>query len=161
MATAYFYRHELDAFLAESERAISLNPNSVDTLAWMGLFLDQLGDERGIVLVRRAMKLDPFHPPWYYFTISGYHFSRGEYEEAVSAARRIEIPGYFWPQVYLAVSYTELGRQNEASSALGELLRLYPGFSVQTYVEEARKWNFQDDTIRRWAEALRKAGLPE
>jgi adenylate cyclase len=161
LATAYFYRHELDAFLAESERAIALNPNSVDTLAWLGLFLRHLGDERGIVLVRRAMGLDPFHPTWLYFAVAHHHVDRGEYEEALTAAQRLDIPDYFWPQVYLAVIYAELGRPSEASSALMELLRLYPGFSVQTYVDEARKWNYRDETIRHWVAALRKAGLPE
>ena len=161
LATAYFCRHELDACFAECERAIALNPNSVDTLAWLGLFLQHLGDERGIVLVRRAMELDPFHPTWLYLAVAHHHVGRGEYEEALTAARRLDMPDYFWPQVYLAVIYAELGRQSEAQSALEELRRLYPGFTVEKYVEEARKWNFQDENIRHWVAALRKAGLPE
>jgi tetratricopeptide (TPR) repeat protein len=161
LATAYFYRHELDAFLAESERAIALNPNSVDTLAWLGLLLRDVGDERGIVLVRRAMQLDPFHSTWLHFAVADYHFDRGEYEEALTAARKIDIPGYFWPQIHLAAIYAELGRDGEARSALEELLRVYPGFTVEKYIEEARKWNVPDETIRRWFAALRKAGLPD
>ena len=33
LATSYFYRHELDAFLAEADRAIALNPNNAGTAA--------------------------------------------------------------------------------------------------------------------------------
>ena len=32
---------------------------------------------------------------------------------------------------------------------------------VDKYIEEARKWNYPDDSIRRWLAALHKAGLPE
>ena len=100
-------------------------------------------------------------PTWFNFSIAQYHFDRGEYEAALAAARKINIPGHFWPQIYLAAIYGALGRQSEARSAVEELLRLYPGFTTETYVEEARKWNVPDDTIGRWVEALRKAGLPE
>jgi tetratricopeptide (TPR) repeat protein len=113
------------------------------------------------MLVRRAMKLDPFHPTWLYFAIAHYHFDRGEYQEALAAARKLSLPGYFWTPINLAGIYAELGRESEAQSAVAELLRLYPGFTTETYVEEARKWNYQDETIRRWVAALRKAGLPE
>lgn len=158
---SYFYRHELEAFFAEAERAIALNPNSADSLAYLGTYLRHARDERGIVLVRRAMKLDPFHPTWLYFAVAHYHFERGEYEEALTATRKVDVPGYFWSPLYLAGIYAELGRQNEARSALRELLSLYPGFTVETFIEEARKWNYGEENTRRWVAALRKAGLPE
>ena len=117
LANSHFFRHELDAFFAEAERAIALNPNNAVMLARLGERLHYAGDERGIALVRKATALDPFHPTWFHFPIADYHFHRGEYEEALTAARKINIPGYFWPQIYLAGIYAELDRQNEARSA--------------------------------------------
>ena len=105
------------------------------------------------------MKLDPFHPTRLNFPIATYHFNRGEYEEALAAARKINIPGYFWPQIFLAAIYGELGRQNEARSALEELRRLYPGITTETLIEEFQKHNIPDDRIRRWVAAVSKAGL--
>jgi len=160
LAQSYFFRHELDGFFAETERAIALNPNDAATLATLGEFLDWVGDPRGILLVRKAVKLDPFHPTWFNFPIARYHFDKGEYEEALAAARKINNPGSFWPQIYLAAIYGELGRQSEARAALEELLRLYPGFTTETLIEELQKSNSPDDRIRRWVAALRKAGLP-
>jgi tetratricopeptide (TPR) repeat protein len=160
LALSYFFRHELDGFFAETERAIALNPNNAATLALLGAMLNFVGDPRGILLVRKAVKLDPFHSTWFNFAIAHYHFDKGEYEEALAAARKINIPGYFWPQIYLAAIYGELGRQSEARSALEELLRLYPGFTTEKLIEELQKTNRGDDTIRRWVAALRKAGLP-
>jgi hypothetical protein len=54
-----------------------------------------------------------------------------------------------------------LGRQKEAESALEELRRLYPEFSVEILVEELRKYNATDDAIQHYTSALRKAGLKE
>jgi adenylate cyclase len=161
LAEAFFYRHELDGFFAEAERAIALNPNNVVTVASLGDKLAGAGDERGIALVRRAMKLDPFHPTWFYLPIAAHHFERGEYDRALAAARKINIPGFDVPLMYLAAIYAELGRQAEAGSAIEELLKLCPGFTTGTYIEWARKWNRTDESIRRWVAALRKAGLPE
>ena len=161
LAEVYFHRRELDAFVAEAERAIALNPNNARTLAELGQNLQLAGDERGITLVRKAMKLDPFHPTWFNFPIAYYHFDRGEYEEALAAARRINIPGAAAPQMYLAAIYAELGRQTDAQAAVEELLRLWRGATAEKYIEELRKWNYPEDSIRRWTAALRKAGLPE
>jgi adenylate cyclase len=161
LALVSFYRHELDAFFAEGERAIALNPNNAPTLAEFGQHLCFLGDERGIAFVKKAMKLDPFHPTWFYFSITFHHFERGEYEQALVAARQINIPRLYWPQIHLAAIYAQLGRQSEAQSTLEKLLGLYPGFTIETLIEEGRKYNLSDDRIRHWVSALRKAGLPE
>jgi tetratricopeptide (TPR) repeat protein len=107
------------------------------------------------------MKLDPFLPAIFNFPIADHHFQRGEYEEALAAARKINLPDFFWTQILLAGIYAELGRDSEARSAFEELLRLYPGSTTETLIKEVRKFNYPDDTIRRWVAALRKAGLPE
>jgi adenylate cyclase len=161
LTEAYFFRREIDAFLAEAERTIALNPNDAWTLFRVGNLLANLGDERGITFVRKAVALDPFHPTWFHFGIAIHHCDRGEFEQALSAARKIDATGDFWHPIFLAVIYTELGRGREASSALQELLKLRPDFSIEEYIEEERKWNRPEEPIRRWAAALRKAGLPE
>jgi adenylate cyclase len=161
VAAAHFFRNELDAFLAEAERALALNPNNGNVLAALGLYFQWTADERGIVLARKAVALDPFHPTWFRLSLARHHFERGEYEEALAAARKIDMPGYFRAQVVLTAIYAELDRQKEACSALEELLELYPGFTTGKLVEEWRKWNAPDGKTRQYVAALRKAGLPE
>ncbi len=57
----------------------------------------------------------------------------------------------------LAVSYSELGREEEARAAGAEMLRIMPHFSVEKW----KRMVPQKDpaVIERWAAALRKAGL--
>jgi TolB-like protein/cytochrome c-type biogenesis protein CcmH/NrfG len=161
LAYAHFFSRDLDAFIAAAERAIALNPNDAGTLAGLGELLHYAGEKRGMALVGRALKLDPFHPTWFYFAIADSHFEKGEYEEALGAARKLDMPGFYWTQMLLAAIYAELGRQSEARSAMKELLRLYPGFSVEVLIKEVQKKRSTDDAARRWVAALRKAGLPE
>jgi tetratricopeptide (TPR) repeat protein len=161
LALSHFHRKELDAFFAEAERAIALNPNEPVALAGMGMRFQEAGDERGIALVRKAMKLDPFLPTFYNMPIAAYHFERGEYGEALVAARKINIPGFFPTQVFLAAIYAELGRPSEARAAVEELLRLRPGYNIGEHLKDARKLNVPDDRIGPFSAALRKAGLPE
>jgi adenylate cyclase len=161
LAAVYFEKHELDAFFAEAERAIALNPNHALILAANGMRFYQAGDKRGIDLLRKAMKLDPFHPTWSYFPVANYHFERGEYEEALAAARKINLPGIYVVQIFLAAIYAELEREKETRAAVEELLRLRPGFTIEKQIERLQKLNFSEERIRLWVTALRKAGLPE
>jgi Flp pilus assembly protein TadD len=125
------------------------------------MYLMYAGDERGIALVRKGMKLDPFHPRHLNTVIADYHFERGEYEEALLAARKVGSSGNYFLSGLLAAIYAELGRQSEARAALEELLKLWPGLTIDEWTGQHRKWNRTDDHIRRMAAALRKAGLPE
>jgi adenylate cyclase len=161
LAAVYFYRRDLDAFFTETERVIALNPNDATFLAAIGEMLHYVRDERGIALLLRAMKLDPFHPTWFHLPVAIHHLGRGELEEALAAARKVDMPGFAPPQMLLAVIYAELGRPNEARSTVEGLLRLRPDFTIEEAMDVMRKSNFSEGDVRRTAAALRKAGLPK
>ena len=56
LALIYFHLHDLDAFGAESERAIALNPNNASVLADLGGYLVSMGEvDRGLPMVKKAM----------------------------------------------------------------------------------------------------------
>ena len=114
--------------------------------------------DRGIALVRKAIVLNPYHPDWYYFPLTHYHYVRGEYEEALDMAQKINVPGYFKTHVAQARAYGQLDRQAEAAKSIEKLLELYPGFPDQVRLEY-RKWNWPEAAIEHAIEGLRKAGL--
>ena len=67
LARTHAYRQELDDFFVHAERAVELNPNNVFVVVDMGQFMTMLGRaDRGSALVRKAMKLNPYHQGWYY-----------------------------------------------------------------------------------------------
>ncbi|MBI3795649.1 MAG: tetratricopeptide repeat protein [Deltaproteobacteria bacterium] len=63
------------------------------------------------------------------------------------------------PAAYLAlaVTYSELGREEEARGAATELLKINPTFSLELWIERV---HFKDPLVtERYLAALRKAGL--
>ena len=48
---------------------------------------------RGAAIVRRAMELNPNHAGWMHFAPLWEHFHKGEYEQALERANRVDVPG--------------------------------------------------------------------
>jgi TolB-like protein/tetratricopeptide (TPR) repeat protein len=158
-ARAQFFRHELDSFFVEAERALALNPNNATVLASAGSYLAYAGKwERGLALVKKAVALNPHHPGWYYFPFFWDHYRKAEYEEALAQAQKINLPGLFWTYVTLAAGYGQLGRKEEAQAAVADLLELYPDYPENAR-HEFRKYNWSEDLIENIMDGLRKAGL--
>ena len=114
------------------------------TLGSLGTRFHWAGDERGRALIEKAMKIDPFLPGIFNYPTAGHHFERGEYQEALTAARKVNLPGFFPTQAQLAAIYAELGREREDRSAVEELLRLQPGHTIEKTVEDTAKDKLPD-----------------
>ena len=159
LAKVYLFRGEADMFSAEAEQAIALNPNNSSVLADIGIYTMVVGNlDRGFALVKKAVALNPKHPGWYYFAFAFYHYQRGEYETALDMALRVNLPEFFWTQVYLATIYGQLDRPTEAREAVNALLVLYPGFAEEFW-SVMRKSGNPYSVGENFAEGLRKAGL--
>ena len=163
LADVFFFRRELDAFFAEAERTLPSIPTMLLVLVCLGQkHAFHAGDERGITLVRKAIALDPFHPTWFHFPIALYHFERGEYEEALVAARKIDIPGLLLPACLSRRDLRRAGSPEARLDPLSKLLKALPGFHHrETDSRNGGSTMPAIDSIRRWVAALRKAGLPE
>ena len=164
IARAHFFRHEIDAFNAAAARAIALNPNSADALAWAGIFFtyanqgDPSQRARGVAIMRKAIAMSPAYPTWYHFPIAWDYYDNGQYEKALSEARKINMPGYYWTRALLITIYGALGRPEDAKADRAALLELKPDFP-KTMREETRKWNTPEHFISRRVAHLRRAGL--
>jgi adenylate cyclase len=164
LANVYFYRNDIDSFFPQAERAVALNPNNEDTLANMGLYMTYIGmmnqtvRERGLSLVKKAMALNRSHPGWYHFPTAWSHWWKGEYEQALAEATKINQPDLFWTYVTFLMIQGASGQTNETASHLAQLQRLYPDFPGKVR-EEWRKWNVPEAFIDRGIEHLRRAGV--
>ncbi len=159
LAQVHFFRQDLGAFGPAAERAMALNPLNTDAVGILGLQIVHTGEfERGAAIVRRAMELNPNHAGWMHFAPLWEHFHKGEYEQALERANRVDVPGHFWPFLVVASACGHLGRRAEAESAVRDLLALDPEFAAHVR-SNVGTWHFASGLMEPILEGLRKAGL--
>jgi adenylate cyclase len=115
--------------------------------------------EEAIPFYQKSFRLNPRGPVASYISYGITLTGAGRFEEAVSAYKKVlqRLPDNFLAHLGLAVTYSMMGREQEARAEAAEILRLNPKFSVDNYV---RILPYKDQArIDRIAEALRKAGL--
>jgi len=126
LAMTLFMRGDYDRATVEAQRAVDLNPRNAVWLGLMGLYLSQLGDsERGLPMVREATLLSPHPPAWMHMAYFYDHYLNGRYNEALNEARLLDWDGDFRIPLFVAASYGQLGRIDEAAPALAELRALW------------------------------------
>jgi TolB-like protein/Tfp pilus assembly protein PilF len=158
LAQVLFLRKEYGAFRNAAERALALNPMDGATVALVGILLAYAGDwERGCAIAEGAMRLNPHFPGWYRLASIVNAYRKGDYREALDAALKIQMPGYFWTPVFCAAAYGQLGEREAARKAVAELLAIRPDFG-STVREEFGKWH-EPELVEHWIDGLRKAGL--
>ena len=158
LASAQFFRREIPAFRNSAERAIALNSMDGFTLAYLGFLIAYSGDwERGCALGAQAMRLNPYHPGWYWFVFFFDAYRKADYRGALEIAHKINMPGFWRTQLAFATAYAQLGERDGARDAVRELLALRPDFAVVAR-EELGKW-WDQELIEHLIDGLRKAGL--
>ncbi|MDX2347309.1 MAG: adenylate/guanylate cyclase domain-containing protein [Nitrospirota bacterium] len=162
LGEVYLWKKQHEQAIAELEEAIALSPNSADGLAGLGEILNWAGrPEETIGLVQKAMRLNPKYPSWYLWSLGHAYFLSGRYEEAIETLKRVldRNPDDLPAHAYLAASYSELGRQEEARAEAAEVERLRIG--SQTSAEAVKqKLPYKDQAVlERLFDSLRKAGL--
>ncbi len=155
----YLMERQWNNALAESERAVSLAPNSenIYILATILIHIGRL--EESFVWYKKAMRLDPIPPGHAYCQLGMAYLLAERYEEAISACKKAvhKEPNYLAAHNYLAASYSLAGRDEEARAEATEVLRIDTKFSIDHFVK-ARPFKNQAHTDF-LINALRKAGL--
>ena len=159
LGQSYLYRREHDRALFHLERGTVLNPNDAHGITQLGLVLALSGRaEEGVTQIRRAMRLNPFHPPWYWADLSIALYTARRYEEALEACRlMVGFNGKPWVRARLAACYAWLGRMEEAHIEVAEVLRQNPDFHLSGV---RLSYKYPADTAHIF-DGMRKAGLPE
>ena len=141
------------------ERALSLNPNNDLILVQQGELLMWLGrPEDGIEWIRKAMRLNPYHPERFWNHLGRAHYTAQQYPEAVAALSRLTRPDCTH-HAFLAAALAQLGDRTAATAHAQEVLRQDPAFSIQRYLSTLHyRLDSDRDRVR---DGLAKAGLPE
>ena len=154
---------DLDVASALIEKALALDPNSAmawNRSGWLNTYL--IRPEIAIEHFQRAIRLSPFDPMNFncLLGIGNAHFAASRYEEALLWWRKgmLERPDLTWPLRPMAASLALLGRLSEAQEVVRQLRRGYPDITISKIMAIVPH---RGDYVRRYAEGLRKAGLPE
>ena len=102
------------------------------------------------------MRLNPYHPEWYWLDLGTALYVARHYADAIEAFSHRAPPGY-WVLCRLAACYAQLGRTEEAAAATAKALRLRPGLSLS----KMRLCAWKTPEAEHILEGMRKAGLPE
>ncbi len=153
--------------IAACERALAIDQNLAAAHGAIGAFKAHVGRaEETEAHVREALRLSPrdsgaFH--WLMF-VGGANIVLGRYEEAVVWLERSIKANRNNPlcHFHLAGTFAGLGRLEEAKAAARAGLALNPQFTVARFRAASAGYH-ADQAARheRFAEALRKAGVPE
>ena len=151
--------NEHDKAVYHQERALSLNPNSDLIVVQQGEVLTWLGrPEEGIEWVRRAMRLNPYHPERFWSHLGRAQYSARVYADAIASYSRLTAPDHTH-HAFLAAASAQLGNRTAASAHAREVLQREPAFTAQAFVGTLHYRNPADgDHVR---EGLLKAGLPD
>jgi adenylate cyclase len=158
LAAVNLVRHDHERAMYHQERALSLNPNNDLIVVQQGEFLTWLGrPEDGIEWIRKAMRLNPYHPERYWSHLGRAYFVAQRYPEALEAFARISRPDHTH-HAFLAATCAQMGDEVAARAHAEEVLSRQPDFSVDAYLATLHYRHESDRAHHR--ECLLKAGLP-
>jgi tetratricopeptide (TPR) repeat protein len=155
---------DLDTGVALIDRALTLDPNLAGAWFGSGLVKVWLGEpEVAIEREGRAMRLSPHDPltsNMQSATAAG-HFFSGRYAEALSwAEMAMQTQSNSIPSTVMAAASAALVENHAAAAkAMARLGQLMPGLRISNLKD---LWPIRrSEDLDRWAEGMRKAGLPE
>jgi serine/threonine-protein kinase len=148
---------DLHGLRMAAERTIQLNPLSTSA-PFVGMLLAFAGDwDRGMAIIRRAMDLNRQHAGWYHFSVFTDHFRKGEFEEALAAAKATNTHSPLTP-IAIAAAAGELGRNGDASAAVDTIRRRHPAcLEHQGTRGPWASWIWDDGLVDRLVDSFEKA----
>jgi len=159
LAFTRLFNNEIPAGLAEAERALALNPNSLLFMDHIGYLFTLSGDwERGPALIRKAIKLNPYYSIIVHYALWTVWVRQEKYEQANLETLNFRRPTLFWDPMLKAATFGLLGRYEEGRQAAKSLLTLKPDFPSRGRILIKHYLKFED-IVERTINGLSKVGL--
>ena len=156
LAAIAIVRNDMTRARYHQDRALALNPNYDLVVVQMGELFTWLGQAaEGIDWIRRAMKLNPHHPPRFWGHLGRAHFVGREYAKAIEAFMHMtshdaQLHGF------LAAAYAYLGDGTAAAAHIGRLRELDRALDLEKLLATMH-YARQEDLLH-LRDGLRKAG---
>jgi adenylate cyclase len=159
-AFVYLYKRQHEKAIDEAKQAIEVNPNFANAYGTLGVYLNYAGrPEEAIQPLKKAFRLNPMPPEFYFYHLGFAYLMTGRYEKAIAEYEKPlhRNPDNLFSHLYLAATYSLAGRGEEAQSAAKEVLRINPKLSVEKFIKRSPLKNKADADLL--IDSLRKAGL--
>jgi tetratricopeptide (TPR) repeat protein len=142
---------------AEFAAALRLDPNHAwAILTDISVMANRPAD--AIEQSRKALRLNPHPPGWYYWMLGEALYASHEYDQAIETLKKEETYRTESRRL-LAASLAQAGRIPEARREAELFLISNPNFAISKW---AAAQPFRDDSVREhFIEGFRKAGLPD
>ena len=108
-------------------------------------------------MIEKGVRLNPNHLDWYERALGEAMYMARRYEDAIAEYRKVK-KHVRLSRAYLAASYAQLDRLEEARAEVSNTLELDPEATVESMVSFQRYQNPADRD--HFGDGLRKAGLP-
>ena len=162
LSMIYLYKRQYEKAIAVAERSVEVDPNFANGYCFLARSLHHDGrSDESIALYKKAMRLNPIPPSFYYYQLGQSFIMTGAYQEAVAEINKAieREPNNLIAYISLAAAYGLLGRVEDARMAAKEVVRLNPNFSVNYWAKHLPYKKEADK--QRFATGLLRAGLPE
>jgi adenylate cyclase len=158
-ATSLVAYHDHERALHHQARALALNPNDDLIVVQQGEMLTWIGrPEEGIEWIRKAMRLNPYHPERFWGHLARAYFVARRYAEAIDAFNHIARPDHN-QLAFIAGCHAGLGEVERAGAIAKTVLSQAPESSVRTHLALQHYKRHEDRTHHR--SMLLQAGFPE
>lgn len=151
-----------DKAIKESEIAVSLSPNSADSVVMLAIAYRTVGRvEEALSMLEKAVNLNPMPPNWYLHEFGSCYRLMGRYEEAIAMNKSVlnRSPDYINSRLNLICTYMMSGKKEAARKEAVEILKQRPDFSIERFLKH---FPYKDQKIiDGFRVDLRKAGLPD
>lgn len=139
------------------EAALALNSNDDLLLVEYGRYLMYADRaEEGILKIREAMRLNPYHPNWYWNIYGRCLHTLGRYEEAIEIFEKVVKPP-FWTIAYLAACSAAVGDRERAAAFRAQIYQERPDFTLKAF---AAIFPYQNQrTAERYFKTFKMAGI--
>jgi adenylate cyclase len=160
LAAVGVVRNDLGKAVFHQQRALALNPNDDLIVVQQGELLTWLGQaEEGIEWIRKAMRLNPYHPERFWFHLARAQFVARRYADAIDSLRHMSAPDTLHHALF-AACHAQLGNTIDAAARVAEVRRRVPDFTIREHCLPVLHYGRETD-LAHHCEALRKAGLAD
>jgi adenylate cyclase len=150
--------NRFDKVLHHQARALELCPNYDLVVVQQGEMLTWLGrPEEGIEWIRRAMRINPYHPERFWSHLGRAQYTGRHYPDALQSYSKLTAPDHTH-HAFMAASAAQMGDRVSAEAHAERVLKREPAFSIETYLGTLH-YEQQADRVH-IREGLVKAGLP-